>query len=83
MDVKWESNLLSGRSRVVANDIYELFVSEPPGFTYEKAACTGAELLKVERKRAMLKISLRSDKNGEISWSVFFISSAPTGSPMS
>jgi alpha-galactosidase len=72
-NVTWENNVLSGRSKVVAGDIYEVFVSEPSGFAYEKAECTGADLLKEERSGVMLKISFRSDKSGEVSWSVYFI----------
>jgi hypothetical protein len=72
IDVTWENNILSGRSKVVAGDIYELFVSEAPGFAYEKAECAGAEFLRGEGQGVMLKISFRSDKSGEISWSVYF-----------
>lgn len=73
LDVKWEGDRLSGRSRSVAGDDYEIYVSVPSGFSFDRAECDGADLLKTERKGAMLKIALRADMNREITWSVFFM----------
>lgn len=73
VDVGWEDGRISGRSRVVGNDVYELYVSVPPGFVFDGAKCEGAEVLKPENRGGMVKISLRSDQSREVVWSVSFI----------
>jgi alpha-galactosidase len=72
VDVRWEDGRLSGRSRVVGNDVYELYISVPTGFVFEGAKCEGAEVLKLDNRRGMVKISLHSNQSKEIAWFVSF-----------
>jgi hypothetical protein len=72
LDVRWEDGRLSGRSMVVAGDVYEIFISEPPGFSFDRAELTGASLVQTERNGPLIKIAGRSDQSREIVWSAFF-----------
>jgi hypothetical protein len=72
VDVKWEEYRLSGKSRVVGGDPYELFVSVPPGYVFDRAECAGAALLKTLRDGVTLRVSLKSDQSREVAWTVAF-----------
>jgi hypothetical protein len=72
VDVTWESSRLSGKSRVVGGDAYELFISVPPGFALDRAECEGAAVLECRRDGAVLRIGLKSDQSREIAWTVHF-----------
>ena len=72
LDVSWEGRRLSGRSRVVAGDAYELFVSLPPGYSYDRAEGEGETALEAHREGEVLRISLKSAQSREVSWAVHF-----------
>jgi hypothetical protein len=72
VDVRWEGNRLSGKSRVVGGDVYELFISIPPGFAFNRAECDGAAVLEGQRDGAVLCLSLKSDQSREVAWAVLF-----------
>ena len=72
VDVIWESNRLSGKSRVVGGDAYELFISVPPGYAFDRAECAAASLIKTEWEGAVLRVSLKSDQSREVAWTVHF-----------
>ncbi len=44
LDVQWREGSVTGRSTIVGRDPYDIFVTEPPGFTFDKATCDGAVL---------------------------------------
>ncbi|MGB7297161.1 MAG: glycoside hydrolase family 36 protein, partial [Candidatus Aminicenantales bacterium] len=73
IEVKWEDNRLSGKSRVVGGDAYDLLVSVPPGYAFDHAECAGAELLEARRDGEMLRVRLKSNQSREVSWTVHFI----------
>jgi len=72
-DVRWEDPILSGKSRVIKNDPYILYVSEPPGYTFKEARCTGAKIKKTEKTGMMQKIVLIADNTGSINWTIEYI----------
>jgi len=72
VDVIWESNRMSGTSRIVGGDDYELFISIPPGYSFDRIECAGAAVLKTQRDGTVLLISLKSDQSREVAWTVSF-----------
>jgi len=72
VDVTWEGSWLSGKSRVVGGDVYELFISIPSGYVFDRAESSGAALLKTQQDGTVLVISLKSDQSREIAWTVSF-----------
>jgi len=72
VDVAWESRRLSGTSRVVGGDTYELFVSMPTGYSFDLAEGDGAEVLNAREDGGMLRVSLKSDQSREVAWTVHF-----------
>jgi alpha-galactosidase len=72
LDVKWENSRLSGRSRIVAGDVYQVLVSVPPGFAVEKADCRGAAVVEMRTEGAVVCLSLKAEQTGEISWAIAF-----------
>jgi hypothetical protein len=77
IDVTWEGRGLSGRSRVVGRDAYELVVSVPPGYVFDRVECEGAAVVEAQRDGAVLAVTLMTDQSREITWSLFFSSLKP------
>lgn len=67
----WNSKILSGRSRVVAGDIYELRIIVPEGYQLEKAKFN-VELMKMVKEGRLVRINYRSSVTDVIAWSVWF-----------
>ena len=72
LDVAWENGALSGRSRVVANDPYVIYLTEPPGFVFESATCGGAELSGTAREGGLVTVTCLPAMSGEIEWRATF-----------
>jgi alpha-galactosidase len=62
---------LSGRSRLVAGDPYEVYVHVPPGFTPASAACEDAGV-PVVRDGAVVRFTCRAETSRDVGWSVYF-----------
>ncbi|MFZ2053436.1 MAG: glycoside hydrolase family 36 protein [Candidatus Aminicenantales bacterium] len=73
IEVTWEGNRLSGKSRVVGGDAYELFISVPPGYAFDRAECAGAEVVEARRDGAALRVSLKSNQTREVIWTMHFL----------
>jgi hypothetical protein len=69
-DVRWKDHILSGKSRVIKNDPYVLYVSVLPGYKFKDVHCTGAKVKKIEKTGMMQKIVLHADNNGFINWTI-------------
>ena len=68
--VSWHDNALAGTSQVVAGDDYELYLTEPEGWTAETVTAVGAEAeLGVVRGHDR-RITLRGAPAGLLSWTV-------------
>jgi alpha-galactosidase len=68
--VSWSGDSLSGTSVVVAGDEYELYVTEPEGWTAESAEAHGAEALLGERRGAWRRVTVRGASAGPLAWSI-------------
>jgi hypothetical protein len=72
ISVAWEGRCLSGRSRLVAGDPYDLFVSVPTGYSFNRVESDGADVLEAVREGEIVRVGLKSDRSREISWSLHF-----------
>ena len=71
-NVQWEDNVLSGKSRVVADDPYSLYLSDPAEFILEEASMEGAKILSIEKKPGLVEVSFLPEETGLMSWRVAF-----------
>jgi alpha-galactosidase len=69
-NVAWAGSALDGTSDVVANDPYEIYLTEPAGYVFVSARVTGAELLASEMVGALRRLRLRSTPGGRVTWHV-------------
>jgi len=82
LDVRWREGSLAGRSRIVGGDPYDVYITEPAGFVFDKATCDGAQLSgalregarssSAAREGALVKITCRADASREIGWTATF-----------
>jgi hypothetical protein len=72
LDCRWQKGTLSGRSLLIKDDPYVLYVTEPEGYHYETFKCKGARLEKLERDGSFLRLNLGGHSDGEITWSITF-----------
>lgn len=75
--MSWADGSLSGTSRIVAGDPYDLYLTEPEGYRAGIPACTGATVASVTREGGLVRVRLVSKSGGEAAWSVPF--TAPAG----
>ena len=68
--VAWGGDMLSGVSDVVAGDPYELYVSEPAGFVFDRVDVTGARVAGQRLEGSMRVIRLESVVGGVVRWGV-------------
>jgi hypothetical protein len=69
-DVSWKDTALSGKSTVTANDPYILYISEPPGFTFEGVSIDRVENIKNEKTGGLRQITFLPAESSRISWKV-------------
>jgi len=69
-DVRWEDNLLAGKSRVVADDSTTLYITEPSGFNLKEISIEGAKIREVEKMGGLRQISFLPIESTLISWKV-------------
>ena len=72
LDVHWREGLLAGRSQVVGGDPYDLYLTEPPGWTLAGMECEGGVPLAVERQDGAVKTGCSFATSREIAWRVRF-----------
>jgi Alpha galactosidase A len=68
--VSWSGQTLSGTSRVVGGDEYDLYLTEPPGFRFAGVTVTGAELAGTRMEGGLRVVRLRPAASGTASWNV-------------
>jgi hypothetical protein len=72
VDMSWKDGVLSGRSRVVANDPYELYLTEPDGWTLDGVECDGAAATPTRRESGMAIAGCLPTASSEIGWRARF-----------
>jgi alpha-galactosidase len=71
--VSWEGETLSGVSRLVRDDPYELYVTEPPGFRFVEAVATGAEVVGTTANGLGRVLRMRATADTTASWTVRYV----------
>jgi hypothetical protein len=71
-NVKWNDSILSGESELVANDPYDLFITEPNGYHFKSITCSGTETTSNEKQGILRICHLKSAKGGKVKWEIRF-----------
>ena len=71
-DVRWADGALSGASRLVGGDPYDIYLTEPEGFRLEAFACEGAAASEPFREGLIVRIRLSAGSSGKASWKAVF-----------
>jgi hypothetical protein len=82
VDVGWKAGVLSGENELVANDTYDLYLTEPTGYHFRDASATGAEVVSARRAGALRVVSLRAPTSGRASWRIRWRVIAPAPRPV-
>lgn len=69
-DVIWADNRLSGKSKLVGGETYELYLTEPDGYVLKDVGCEGAEVAEKRKDGHLRVIQLKIDTNTEVCWAV-------------
>lgn len=70
--VNWSADTLAGVSRVVSGDTYELYLTEPDGWTAASVDAPGADAALGERRDGAVRVTMRGAKTGLLAWRVGF-----------
>jgi hypothetical protein len=68
--VSWNGDSLSGVSRVVPGDDYEIFVTEPEGWTAESVDAGGAEAVLGETRDHWRRVTVRGARTVHMAWAI-------------
>jgi hypothetical protein len=68
--VSWSGDSLTGVSRVVTGDDYELYVTEPEGWTAESVDAGGAEAVLGENRDHWRRVTVRGARTGQVRWTI-------------
>jgi len=71
-DVRWDGAALRGKSRLVAGDRYEIFMTEPAGFSFAGLEAEGARVDGIERLTELIKVRLVAPAGGDVVWAARF-----------
>jgi hypothetical protein len=69
-NVTWLANALDGTSDVVANDPYEIYLTEPAGYTLVDARAIGADIIVNQKAGALRMLRVRSTTGGRVTWHI-------------
>jgi alpha-galactosidase len=67
-NVVWEKNILAGKSDIVANDSYTLYISEPDGTRFKDFRCTGVKITGNRKAGHIRQISFISAVSKTVDW---------------
>ena len=71
-NLSWSGNVLSGISKIPVNDLYILYLHEPPGFNYQSFKCKGATFVETYKNGNVREIKLRSTAETMVEWKVLY-----------
>jgi hypothetical protein len=72
IDLSWRDGVLSGRSRLVGGDPYEIYLTEPGRWTLSALQCDGADPLPIERAGGLVKGGCLAKANADVAWRAEF-----------
>ncbi|MFC2128338.1 hypothetical protein ACFLRR_00540 [Bacteroidota bacterium] len=71
-NLKWEDNSISGSSKLVGNDDYIIYLTEPEGYEFNQLLSSG-EVVNNVKNGLVREITLRADKNRQVDWLIKYI----------
>ncbi|HEX5552197.1 MAG TPA: glycoside hydrolase family 36 protein [Chitinophagaceae bacterium] len=72
IDMHWKDGKLSGKSKVMKEEAYTLYLTEPEGYEFSTFECPDAEVVSVVKKGMMRIISLKANSDKPVSWTVSY-----------
>lgn len=69
VDVRWAEDTLSGKSLLVAGDLYDVFLTEPESYHLEAFICPDARVLGTRRDGALVTVTLLAGVSQTVGWS--------------
>lgn len=76
MEVKWTNGALSGRSKVVSGDRYELAIHVPQGYVLKSATIAGVPA-QTQLEDELLRVSCLPSATQDLTWSISFTDAPP------
>ena len=67
-NVTWQNNVLSGKSDIVANDAYTIYLSEPPGVKLKEFSCERVKITGNKKEGMVRQITIVSNFSLTIIW---------------
>jgi len=71
-DVRWAEGALTGASRIVSGDPYDIYLTEPEGYRLEAFSCEGAAASEPLREGLAVKVRLLASASGLAAWRAVF-----------
>ena len=68
LDCEWNNSILKGRSEVVANDSYTIYIYEPAGSGFKIFSCDGVRVTANRKTGNIRQVTVISDRSGIINW---------------
>ena len=68
--LNYKGGILSGSSKVVANDPYRIYIYLPAGYSLGNVKASGAKVVSSEIKDGSAVVTLLSEKNASVKWAV-------------
>lgn len=69
-NVAWADGVLTGESEMASGDPYEIYLTEPAGFTFQDATATGARVISTLRAGPVRVIRLQPAGTARASWRI-------------
>jgi alpha-galactosidase len=67
-NVEWTNSRLSGKSEIVANDNYTIYIAEPEGVTLKSFTCEGVKVTSDRKSGLIRQITVVSNTSKSIEW---------------
>jgi hypothetical protein len=71
-DVRWADGALTGTSRIVSGDPYDIYLTEPEGYRLEAFSCEGATASEPLREGLAVKVRLWAGESRSAAWKAVF-----------
>jgi len=79
--LEWADGVMTGRSLAVAGEPYEVYLTEPDGWTLQGLECDGGLPLAVERGNGWAKGGCTPKSGGALAWRARFRPGLPPPAP--
>ena len=71
-NLHWDKNELEGKSDLVANDPYSIYIYEPENFSFSEFLCEGVKFIGSSKEGQMREIKIVSEQAKQIDWKIVY-----------